>query len=239
MIYGYYEGQEVGRYAVAFGDNDAVGGTAETIWASGATYTYPAAAAASTIESSSANDDGSPVGTGARTARIRGVGTAANGYPELEETVTLNGTGAVTLAYQYLRINSVEVLTYGATGGNVGTLTAKIGSTVVATVRPTENKSSQAVYTVPKPTSVGADNNTCLLASMLVAVAPTFTATVELWIAEPGAALAMRERYVVANQLAVKYAPAYLLAPGTDIEIRGKMAASSGLISGTLGIVWV
>ena len=76
-----------------FGFNDAVGSSAETIWSVGGTYTFPSTATALTVVSSSANDDGNPVGTGARTVTIEGLD--AN-YLPVSETVTMNGTTDVT-----------------------------------------------------------------------------------------------------------------------------------------------
>ena len=72
-----------------FGFNDAVGSSAETIWSVGGTYTFPSTATAVTVVSASANDDGSPAGTGAQTVTIEGLDSS---YAKVSETVTMNGT---------------------------------------------------------------------------------------------------------------------------------------------------
>lgn len=130
-----------------FGFNDAVGASSETIWSVGGTYTFPSTATALTVVSASTDDDGSPVGTGARTVTI--VGLDAN-YAPVTETVTMNGTTNVTTTQTFLRVNEAYVATAGSTGSNVGAITiANTTPTTLASIAATAGIVQQCVYTVP------------------------------------------------------------------------------------------
>lgn len=100
------------------------------------------------IVSSSAADDGAPPGTGAQTATIKGI--ALTSYLPIEETVTLNGTGAVvTTAANFIRINEVIVAAVGSGGTNAGTLTTSLNSQSQDVVPIGRGRSQSAVYAVP------------------------------------------------------------------------------------------
>lgn len=130
-----------------FGYNSDVGNTAESVWSVGGLYTFPSTATALTVVSSSANDDGDPVGTGARTVVIEGLD--AN-YAVVSETVTMNGTTAVTTTQTFLRVNKAYVATCGSTNSNVGTITiANTTPTTLASIAATAGLSEQCIYTVP------------------------------------------------------------------------------------------
>ena len=134
-----------------FGINATVGTDNETIWIGSSVYTFPAAAAATTVSSSNAADTGA--GAGARTVRIEGVN--AN-YEAVGETATLNGQTAVALTNQYLRVNKITVLTAGANGtssGNIyvgtGAVNTGVPAAVINQTGILSNESESAFYTVP------------------------------------------------------------------------------------------
>ena len=81
------------------------------------TYSGLGAAAKLQVSSSSTDDDGSPVGTGALTLKIIGLNAA---YVLQEETVTLNGQTAVETAATFLRVFAAYVVTAGTGLTNAG-----------------------------------------------------------------------------------------------------------------------
>ena len=109
----------------------------------------PTAARIHAIVSSSANDDGSPVGTGARTIRISGLATWASA--ESSEDIIMNGTTPVNTVGSYVMINSMVVLTSGASGPNVGTIiaTAATDTTITCLISAGYGQSQQTPYGVP------------------------------------------------------------------------------------------
>lgn len=107
-----------------FGHNaDIDNGTTEDVWTAGGTLTPMTSAETMNIVSTSTNDDGSPVGTGARTVLVAGLdGTGA----PVSEVVTMNGTTNVLTSNSYLRVRRILVLTADstATNTNIGIITA-------------------------------------------------------------------------------------------------------------------
>lgn len=110
---------------IVFGYNSDVDTSEESVWPDGGTVPHPAAAATLKISSSSTDDDGDPVGTGARTVYIAGVD---GNYNIVSETVTLNGQTAVNTTNQYLYVNEFYVLTVGSGGVNAGVVYAGTGT---------------------------------------------------------------------------------------------------------------
>jgi hypothetical protein len=101
------------------------------------------------LVSASAND--TAAGTGARTVRITYY-TAALAGP-FTETVTLNGTTAVnTVATDICYIESMEVLTVGSTGSNVGIISLKAatggGGVTIGTIAAVNNQTFWAHHYV-------------------------------------------------------------------------------------------
>jgi hypothetical protein len=128
-----------------FGYNLDVDIGTEVVAAFGGTFTILSAASTLTIVSSSANDDGSPAGTGANTITIYGID--AN-YISQTETVTLNGTTNVVTATTWLGINRVAVSLAGSGQANAGliTITATTGGSTQATIPIGEGTSQQSIF---------------------------------------------------------------------------------------------
>lgn len=135
---------------VKFGRNaDVDAASAEDVWATGGTRTYLAAAETMDVVSDSANDDGDPVGTGARTFRVEGLdGSGAS----VTEDVTLNGVTTVTTSQTYSIVFRAFVLTAGTVGSNDGTITITPTTTSAATqatIAPGDGQTLVGHYTIP------------------------------------------------------------------------------------------
>ena len=101
------------------------------------------------IISSDAADDGSPVGTGVRTVDVHYLDTSG---VEQEETVTMNGTTAVTtVATDIADVQWIHTLTVGSAGVAVGNISLQgvAGGTVYEYIKAGGNQSLSCRYTVP------------------------------------------------------------------------------------------
>lgn len=149
-------GDKPGLTQVDFqGYNGAITTTAEALWPESAAYTVLAAAMTSPYcASTSTDDDGAPVGTGALTIRVKGLKTT---FAAFSEDLILNGQTSVALTTTLvLVINSVEVLTAGTGGVNAGVVACGTGNNtggdpavVHAYVATGANRSMQSWYGVP------------------------------------------------------------------------------------------
>lgn len=138
------------------GRNPSVGTAFEDIWDAGGTFTYATSGEQWEVVSTSTND--SAAGTGARTMIIEYLDS---NYTEQSETITLNGTTAVsTIATNMFRMVKARVNTAGSTFENQGELILRVvggGSrrggilrdTFVANDANGLNASQDAHYTVP------------------------------------------------------------------------------------------
>ena len=116
------------------------------------------------IVSTSTDDDGAPVGIGARTIQVFGL-TAWNADEE-NEILTMNGTTNVPTTKSYVIIHRLEILTKGASGPNVGviTATAQTDGSISAQINAGIGQTQMAIYGVP---STKIAYVTCYYASLL------------------------------------------------------------------------
>ena len=117
-----------------FGFNTAVGSTFETVWNDGGAYAWPTEAKTMTIVSSSASD----------TMQVLIKGLDAS-YLELDQIVTLTGTGAVTIPKDIYRVNSAVILS----GSNVGDITIASGGVTYGYIGAGLGTTQACIYTVP------------------------------------------------------------------------------------------
>ena len=124
-----------------FGYQAAIGNTKVPVWENATAYTYITSASTLTLVSTSASDNTS--------ATILISGLDANFAP-ISETLAMNGTTGVTTANSYFRVNSLLMTSPGTSQTtNVGTITLKQSSNIVAQINAGIGKSQSTVYTVP------------------------------------------------------------------------------------------
>lgn len=128
-----------------FGRNPSASSAAEDVWDVGGLYTWLSSAQTVTIRSSDAGD--SDGGAGARTMQVYGLND--NGL-EINESVNLAGTDAVTLNNAYWRLNRMKVLTAGSDETNIGPIYAtSTDGTVMAQINAGNGQTLMAIYTIP------------------------------------------------------------------------------------------
>jgi len=104
------------------GRNAAIQTTLEDIQIQGATLTFQTSAQSIEVLSTDAND--TSAGSGARTVLLEGVDGS---FAYITETVTMNGTSAVAVTQNFLRIYKMSVVTRGTyLTLNAGTITAQV-----------------------------------------------------------------------------------------------------------------
>jgi hypothetical protein len=135
-------GQIAGHSIVSiFGYQPSVTTASIPIWENATAYTYITAASTLSLVSTSASDD--------TNAKILINGLDSN-FNLISETLAMNGTGAVTTVNSYFRVNSLFMVQAG-TGQttNVGVITLKQSSNIVAQINAGIGKSQSMIYTVP------------------------------------------------------------------------------------------
>lgn len=106
------------------------------------------AAQAIAVRSSSADDDGSPAGTGARTVVLVGLGSD---WKDTSETVTLDGTTDVNTSKEFIRVFRMYVTAAGSGATNAGILIASgtVDGVTTAQINAGQGQTQMAIYTVP------------------------------------------------------------------------------------------
>lgn len=124
-----------------FGYNAAIPSDLTTAWELAQNYVYPTTALTMTVTSNAAD--------AGYTILIKGLD--AN-YDEIQETITLDGTGTSTTVNQYFRINDVVTIATpgGAYGSPQNNIVISNSGTTYAQIDADKGKNQAAVYTVPR-----------------------------------------------------------------------------------------
>jgi len=105
-LYDIVEGNVTNHTAIyRFGHNADVAAALETVYHGSDLKTYLAAAERLQVASDDADDDGAPVGAGARTVTVTGLD---GNYDMLVETVTMNGVANVLTDASFLRVCNIH-----------------------------------------------------------------------------------------------------------------------------------
>lgn len=122
--------------------NPNVGSTETTIWPKNTAYVFPSAAGHMTLYSSSITD----------TTQLVLIDGLDVNYAEISEVLVLNGQTGVDTTLEYLRINTMTVLTDSPQGNiSLGTGLAVLGipANTYAYINAGDNVTNAAIYTVP------------------------------------------------------------------------------------------
>jgi len=124
-----------------FGYQSAIGNTKIPVWENATTYTYITSASTLTLVSTSASDNTSA------SVLISGLDSSFN---IISETLFLNGVTGVITVNSYFRVNSMILVSPGTSQTtNVGTITLKQSSNVIAQINVGVGKTQMSIYTVP------------------------------------------------------------------------------------------
>jgi len=124
-----------------FGYQASVTTTSIPVWENATTYTYITSASTLTLASTSASDD--------TVAKVL-ISGLDSGFNQISETLQMNGVTGVTTLNSYYRVNNLVLISAG-TGQttNVGVITLKQSSNVVAQINAGISKSQSTIFTVP------------------------------------------------------------------------------------------
>ena len=209
------EGNLAGHTALGkYGHNTDVGTSWETVYHGSNLKTHLASAERLQIASDDVDDDGSPLGNGARTVLVSGQG---DDRVVISETVVMNGTTNVLTDASFIR-PSLSIVTAGDSQTNEGTITASNNAddTVLAQIEPGEGESHCACYSVPAGHTAYVD---MVIISEVSTKGSEFGVFVRpfggLWKMKTGIAL-------IDSAIPVKRSIPLPLPEKTDMEIRAK-----------------
>jgi len=227
-----------------YGFNATVSTGDDTIWLQEGDYTWSSAASTLSITSSSTDDDGDPVGSGALTVTVEGLD--AN-YNEISETVTMNGTTVVNTTALFLRTHRMYVATAGTGLTNAGVIyAADTGDTyttpgvpntatgIRSTIGAGEGQTLQAFYTVP------AGYTAYLIQVAAGSVNGTNATTMTLRTRAEGGAFRTKDKFIVfKDMLTLQYPVPIEIAEKTDIEMKGASALSTTDVAANFDLILV
>jgi len=194
--------------------------TYETVWNSSTAYSYPTAADTLDVVSDSTADDSA--GTGARTLYIEGLDAD---YVEQSETIIMDGTTPVETANEYIRLFYARCVTVGTGGVNAGIITIAdvTSSTTLALILAGEGATAQAVWTVPA-------NKEAIFIGWTFGEMAGKATTFAIFARPYGESWHINRVQVIKNQTMYEIISVpFRFAAKTDIEVRAKSSAASGI----------
>ena len=196
-----------------FGYNPSVGGTVETLWASGGTYAYISTAGTAAVTTSSTDDNNG-------TVEIQGLDANYN-----LQTVTATIAGSATTE-TFIRVFRVRMLTPGSgQTTNVGNITVTVDSTTAAYIPAGEGQTLQAVYTVPA-------GKRAYLLSVVGGTEKEKEITMKLVARPSGGSFNAKVYETYRTRLNRTYNINEVFDEKTDIELRVKADADTGVSGG-------
>jgi hypothetical protein len=218
-----------------FGNNPSIDlATPEDVWDGGAIYVFPTTARLHDITSSSITDDGdgSPL-AGARTLEIQGLDI---NYNEIDEVIILNGTADVETQNAYLRIYRMIVRTAGATGSNVGTITAtaQVDGTVSAQITIGKNQTLMSVFTIPA-------GKTAYVTNVYGSMGVKQSGSVDFaFLVKPfGEVFQVKLQLSTADYVYHKFSPYSVITEKSDLKVRADVSANGSNVSAGYGLIIV
>lgn len=204
------------------GSNQAVGTSYETLWEEGGVYVFPSAASTMTLSSDDAND--TSAGTGARTVLIAGLDS---NYNEISETVTLNGTTAVTTTNEWFRINNMRVASAGTGKTNAGslflgtgTVTAGKPANVFAEIYIGDGVTHEGLYSV-------AASTTLHILEIELGIQSNKDAQVQIVTTTSTGVQVVEVEFEINSTFSIDTLGMLSFPEKTDIEVRAKVSAGS------------
>tara|TARA_R110002094_G_scaffold157781_2_gene144040 strand:+ start:6562 stop:7713 length:1152 start_codon:yes stop_codon:yes gene_type:complete len=161
-----------------FGYNNDVDVGTEVVAAWGGTFTPLTTATTISIASTSAADDGDPLGTGCGSVVLYGIDANRDAVIEV---VTLNGQTPVVTTSTWLGLNRVAMFLCGTGQVNAGTITATAvtGSSIMAQLPAGGGVTQQCIFHVPRNTQFIAE---WLWANTVRQASQDPIVTIKMWV---------------------------------------------------------
>jgi len=216
------------------GRNKSAGSTLETVWEASGTVAFPTAATTMTISSDNAND--ASAGTGLRTIEVQGLNSS---HASLIETITLNGTTAVSSTNSYLRINKLVGKSAGTGRTNAGTVYIGTGSVtagkpavIINLVNPSQGNSRPGFFTIPA-------SKTGFVTDVSCVVEANKGATIEIMLDDPATISRVVNDLKLSDVVRFEINWGTSIVEKTDVEFRSKSDGAPADVSITSLIVLV
>lgn len=202
------------------------GSTEQTVWNNAGIWVPPTTASTMTVVSTSTSD--AAAGTGARTLSIAGLDS---NYAEISETVTLNGTTAVTTTKSYLRIQRLTVATAGSVESNVGAITIS-NATVQGKIDANAGQSSFSMYTVPA-------GKIAYMHSLHLSSSKSTDGKFTLRTRINGVSRIRHTVELTGEAYSVEFTYPTVIPERTDIELRALANTGNGIVAGSYDLLLI